>query len=148
MLDRQVDNFLREFFCQTCGLFLLFLSLWSLLDPSRGPFLNLIAAAGQIAIVFVPVFVFVFVSVSVFVSVFGICICICISFLPISHISGEDLLRLVCFLQFVAGSLVRPLPNLPIFYLQYLCMIFANCIWLLHFGDIHIKTSLLNKIFG
>lgn len=51
----------------TCGLFLLFLSLWSLWDPSRGPFLNLIAAA------------------------------------------GEDLLRLVCFFQFVAGCLVLSL---------------------------------------
>jgi len=51
-------------FYWTCGLFLIFLSLWSLLDPSRGPVLSLIAAA------------------------------------------GEDLLKLVCFCQFLSGSLV------------------------------------------
>ena len=147
------------FVSQTCGLFLLFLSLWSLLDPSRGPFLNLIAAAGKIAL-----YLYLYLYLNICICVCN-CNCIFVSVLmPKSHFAGEDLLRLVCFLQFVAGCLVfiiyyivyclvfiyyivyclvRPLLNLQILDLQHLCMIFANCIWLLAF-----KTRYLDKIIA
>lgn len=43
---KQQKVFMLHVCPQTVGLFLLFLALWSLLDPARGPVLNLIAAAG------------------------------------------------------------------------------------------------------